>query len=148
MKYQAYHLICDYIVLLLYINIIYDLGHLFLDVWTKILYQQNINNQTSLFLQENKMTLKSDLETILNQENVSSNLEIIRKYSFDQSFVQPRSPDIVVFPQMIIPLFVGRERSIKALDKAVSEDRVIFLSAQKKANKNEKRTFNFLADSF
>ena len=47
------------------------------------------------------MTLKSDLEIILNQENVSSNQEIIRKYSFDQSFVQPRSPDIVVFPQNV-----------------------------------------------
>ena len=47
------------------------------------------------------MTLKSDLETILNQENVSINQEIIRKYSFDQSFVQPHSPDIVVFPQNV-----------------------------------------------
>jgi glycolate oxidase len=47
------------------------------------------------------MTLKSDLEIILNQGNVSSNQEIIRKYSFDQSFVQPRSPDIVAFPQNV-----------------------------------------------
>ncbi len=39
--------------------------------------------------------------------------------------------DIVVFPYMIIPLFVGREASIIAVDEAISKDRLIFLSAQK-----------------
>jgi len=47
------------------------------------------------------MTLKSDLENFLGQENVSSETEIIKKYSCDQSFVQPRSPDIVAFPQNV-----------------------------------------------
>ncbi len=45
--------------------------------------------------------------------------------------------DIVVFPCMIIPLFVGRERSVKALDKAMSGDREILLATQKKAKKND-----------
>ncbi len=39
--------------------------------------------------------------------------------------------DIVVFPFMIIPLFVSRERSIKAVDQSLSENRLIFLLSQK-----------------
>ena len=45
--------------------------------------------------------------------------------------------DIVVFPKMIIPLFVGRECSIKALDHAMAVDKKIILAAQKKAKKND-----------
>lgn len=39
--------------------------------------------------------------------------------------------DVVVFPHMVIPLFVGREKSIHALDLAVEGDRQILLVAQK-----------------
>ncbi len=39
--------------------------------------------------------------------------------------------DLVLFPFMIIPLFVGREASIKAVDEAIAKDRLILLSAQK-----------------
>jgi ATP-dependent Lon protease len=39
--------------------------------------------------------------------------------------------DIVVFPYMVLPLFVSRERSIKSLEEALSKDRLIFLAAQK-----------------
>ncbi|MCC6276910.1 MAG: endopeptidase La [Oligoflexia bacterium] len=39
--------------------------------------------------------------------------------------------DIVVFPYMILPLFVGREPSIKAVEDALSKNRLIFLSSQK-----------------
>ena len=38
--------------------------------------------------------------------------------------------DVVVFPHMVIPLFVGREKSIKALDEAVEAGKQIFLAAQ------------------
>lgn len=41
--------------------------------------------------------------------------------------------DVVVYPHMVIPLFVGREKSILALDKAMSKDKKIFLVAQKNA---------------
>ncbi len=41
--------------------------------------------------------------------------------------------DIVVFPHMIVPLFVGREKSIHALDDVMSEDKQILLAAQKSA---------------
>ncbi|MBP1711899.1 MAG: ATP-dependent proteinase [Deltaproteobacteria bacterium] len=39
--------------------------------------------------------------------------------------------DTVIFPYMILPLFVGRESSIKAVDDALAKDRMIFLATQK-----------------
>jgi len=39
--------------------------------------------------------------------------------------------DVVIFPYMILPLFVGREGSIKAIDEALSRERLILLVAQK-----------------
>jgi ATP-dependent Lon protease len=41
--------------------------------------------------------------------------------------------DIVVFPYMVIPLFVGRDSSVAAVDEALNKDRFIFLAAQKNA---------------
>ena len=38
--------------------------------------------------------------------------------------------DIVVFPHMIVPLFVGREKSVKALEEVMKDDRQILLSSQ------------------
>ncbi|MBU2936279.1 MULTISPECIES: endopeptidase La [Pacificibacter] len=38
--------------------------------------------------------------------------------------------DIVVFPHMVVPLFVGREKSVKALEEVMSQDKQILLSAQ------------------
>ena len=45
--------------------------------------------------------------------------------------------DVVVFPHMVIPLFVGRPKSIKALETAMAADRRIMLVAQKAAAKDE-----------
>ncbi|HEX5313457.1 MAG TPA: LON peptidase substrate-binding domain-containing protein, partial [Gammaproteobacteria bacterium] len=39
--------------------------------------------------------------------------------------------DVVVYPHMVIPLFVGREKSMKALEAAMEGDRRILLVAQK-----------------
>ena len=41
--------------------------------------------------------------------------------------------DVVVYPHMVIPLFVGREKSILALEEAMVEDKKILLVAQKSA---------------
>jgi ATP-dependent Lon protease len=41
--------------------------------------------------------------------------------------------DIVVFPHMVAPLFVGRSKSVKALSDAMNTDKKVFLSTQKKA---------------
>jgi ATP-dependent Lon protease len=44
--------------------------------------------------------------------------------------------DIVVFPHMIVPLFVGREKSVKALEDVMNDDKRILLVAQKNANQD------------
>ncbi|MBI5467519.1 MAG: endopeptidase La [Deltaproteobacteria bacterium] len=45
--------------------------------------------------------------------------------------------DIIIFPYMVVPLFVGREKSIKALEHAMGNDKSILLAAQKKAKTEE-----------
>ncbi|MFT7411869.1 MAG: ATP-dependent Lon protease [Paraglaciecola sp.] len=45
--------------------------------------------------------------------------------------------DVVVYPHMVIPLFVGREKSIRCLEAAMEKDKQIFLVAQKDAGVDE-----------
>src|SRR5687767_7316816 len=45
--------------------------------------------------------------------------------------------DIIVFPHQVVPLFVGREKSIAALEEAMRSSKEILLAAQKKAKTNE-----------
>ena len=45
--------------------------------------------------------------------------------------------DIVVFPHMIVPLFVGREKSIKALEEVMKSDRHILLATQFNATEDD-----------
>src|SRR4030065_1800248 len=53
----------------------------------------------------------------------------------DQMLVTPVLPlrDVVVYPHMVIPLFVGREKSIRALDHAMQNNKQILLVSQKSA---------------
>ncbi len=91
-------------------------------------------------------TNKNDfLDLLLLNNGINSASEIVvGKGSLDPN--QPEQPeeinipeiipllpvrDLVLFPFMIIPLFVGREASIKAVDDSLSKDRLILLSAQK-----------------
>jgi len=39
--------------------------------------------------------------------------------------------DVVVFPNMVLPLFVGRESSVLAIEAALAQDRLLFLATQK-----------------
>ncbi|KTC86024.1 ATP-dependent protease La [Legionella drozanskii LLAP-1] len=45
--------------------------------------------------------------------------------------------DVVVYPHMVIPLFVGREKSIKALEAAMVDNKQIFLVAQRKSSNDD-----------
>ncbi|MDY6879026.1 MAG: endopeptidase La [Thermodesulfobacteriota bacterium] len=48
--------------------------------------------------------------------------------------------DVVVFPNVVVPLFVGRDKSIKALEYAMSHKKEVFLSAQKDAKVDDPTT--------
>src|SRR3954471_16335728 len=48
--------------------------------------------------------------------------------------------DIVVFPHMIVPLFVGREKSVRALEAVMKDDKQILLVAQKNAAQDDPST--------
>lgn len=52
--------------------------------------------------------------------------------------------DIVVFPYMILPLFISQEKSIKSLEEALARDRLIFLVSQKNVSSDEEPTLKDL----
>ena len=56
-----------------------------------------------------------------------------------ETFTYPLLPlrDVVVFPNVVVPLFVGREKSIKALEYAMSHQKEVFLAAQKDAKSDD-----------
>ncbi|MEM7517764.1 MAG: LON peptidase substrate-binding domain-containing protein, partial [Planctomycetota bacterium] len=70
-----------------------------------------------------------------------------RKGKDSRGKVVPLLPlrDIIVFPHMVVPLFVGREKSINALEEAMSHDKEILLAAQKKAKTNDPRAEDIFA---
>ena len=57
-----------------------------------------------------------------------------------QSFPVLPLRDIVVFPHMIVPLFVGREKSVRALEDVMADDKQILLVAQKDASQDDPTT--------
>ena len=85
----------------------------------------------------------------LGDDTSSSTIDDERTTYTDVPLVPLR--DVVVYPHMVIPLFVGREKSILALDEAMSRDKQILLSAQKRADIEDPdvsdiNTFGTLAD--
>lgn len=65
--------------------------------------------------------------------------EYLKNIEIGKTTVMPLLPlrDVVVFPHMIVPLFVGREKSIAALESAMKFEKSIFMVAQKSAQKDE-----------
>src|SRR5688572_12517349 len=53
--------------------------------------------------------------------------------------------DIIVFPRMVVPLFVGREKSINALEEAMAGNKELVLAAQRKAKTNDPREEDIFA---
>src|SRR6201998_960787 len=60
--------------------------------------------------------------------------------SIDEVFPVLPLRDIVVFPHMIVPLFVGREKSVRALEDVMKEDKQILLVTQKNAAQDDPST--------
>src|SRR5213592_2865239 len=54
--------------------------------------------------------------------------------------------DIVVFPHMIVPLFVGREKSVRALEDVMKDDKQILLVTQKNAAQDDPSTADIFPD--
>ena len=64
------------------------------------------------------------------------------------SYLKPLLPlrDIVIFPSMVVPLFVGRDKSIKALQEVMKADKSIVLITQKNSeidDPNEKDLYQY-----
>src|SRR5271154_478573 len=69
------------------------------------------------------------------QENKMSDQDVVNSPQVPSGQMAPVLPlrDIVVFPHMIVPLFVGREKSVRALEEVMSEEKQILLLTQKNA---------------
>ncbi|WP_343153472.1 endopeptidase La [Buchnera aphidicola (Mindarus keteleerifoliae)] len=53
--------------------------------------------------------------------------------------------DVVVYPYMVIPLFIGRKKSIKCIEMSMNNDKKIFLVAQKKASMEEPKSVDLFS---
>ncbi len=69
---------------------------------------------------------EADIDDLIEIIEKEGNIEDIPR-------ILPMMPvrDVVVFTDMLLPLFVGRDKSIKAIEESVDSDRYVFLSAQK-----------------
>ena len=81
------------------------------------------------------------MSTIINQD-IPDGLEGAEGSGGEQLQIPGELPvlplrDIVIYPFMIVPLFVSRERSIRAVDEALGENRMILLASQKDLDKEE-----------
>ena len=70
------------------------------------------------------------------EDTITNLLEIDDQEPIEIPDVLPLMPvrDVIVFPSMIIPLFIGREASVAAINEALASDRMIFLVTQKDAS--------------
>ncbi len=68
-------------------------------------------------------------------DNKKENDEIVKEEK-EEKHLYPLLPlrDVVIFPNVVVPLFVGRSKSVRALEYAMSHNKEIFLSAQKQAS--------------
>src|SRR5271154_7155583 len=73
------------------------------------------------------------------QENKMSDQDVVNSPQVPSGQMAPVLPlrDIVVFPHMIVPLFVGREKSVRALEEVMSEEKQILLLTQKNASDDD-----------
>ena len=70
-------------------------------------------------------------------EEVSQELSELSKTDANSHYATLPLRDVVVFPQMVLPLFVGRQRSVAALEYAMKHEKQVFLVTQKEAAHEE-----------
>lgn len=68
---------------------------------------------------------------------MSNEIELVEKEDFPERLPVLPLRDVVIYPHMVIPLFVGREKSIKALEVAMVENKQIFLVSQRKSSNDD-----------
>lgn len=84
------------------------------------------------------MSEKKEIKDTSQEKNIEA--KVVKKADDDDSLSIPSTlpvlvlRDIVVFPYMIVPLYVGRSKSKRAVDSALNSDRMILLLTQKDAN--------------
>ena len=68
-------------------------------------------------------TDKDDLISIIEEDDPEATIPM----------VLPMMPvrDVVIFTDMLLPLFIGREKSVRAVEEAMAQDRFLFLATQK-----------------
>ena len=81
--------------------------------------------------------LRSELQVVSHMSEDKQNKD---KQAGRELFPVLPLRDIVVFPYMIVPLFVGREKSINALEEVMRADKHILLAAQKNAGDDDPAT--------
>ncbi len=64
-------------------------------------------------------------------------MKVVRQVPRDNVFPALPLRDTVVFPHMIVPLFVGREKSVRALEDVMKDDKQILLVAQKNSGQDD-----------
>jgi ATP-dependent Lon protease len=79
----------------------------------------------------------SDALTVVDQEQQSAAQPPDEQLKIPELLPVLPLRDIVIFPFMIVPLFVQRERSIRAVDQALAENRMILLVSQRDLDKEE-----------
>jgi len=75
----------------------------------------------------------------IKKKSNDNEVEVVLKEDIATTLDLPVLPlrDVVVYPNMVIPLFVGRDKSIKALEAAMLENKRIFLVAQRKSSSDD-----------
>jgi len=77
------------------------------------------------------------MSTVIEQEEKKNAESVDEQVKIPELLPVLPLRDIVIFPFMIVPLFVSRERSIRAVDQALAENRMIMLVAQRDIDKEE-----------
>ena len=105
----------------------------------------------SYFLHQNLKRLDAvKLDAVKKDIGNKTMFDFVNREKQEKTIEIPVLPlrDVVVFPHMIVPLFVGRGKSIAALESAMKYEKEIFLIAQKNPKKDDPAEDDHVVDVF